>query len=154
MEITAKHSLSDPRIIALLNEHLDDMRAISPPESVHALDLEALQAPSISFFSAWDQNNIMGCGAYKKHNATHFEIKSMRVAPFYRRQGVAKALLQYIIEHAEQAGATRLSLETGSMPFFDPAHCLYQSFGFENCPPFADYTEDIHSIFMTRMNTK
>jgi len=143
--------LRDPAIHALLEEHLADMRRISPPESVHALDLERLRQPGISFWSVWDGDTLLGCGALKALSGEHGEIKSMRTAGGQRRRGVARAMLAHIVDTARARGLKRLSLETGSQPFFSPAHQLYESFGFERCGPFEGYVEDPHSVFMTRL---
>ncbi|BDQ64521.1 N-acetyltransferase [Shewanella xiamenensis] len=142
--------LKGPEIAALLTEHLEDMRATSPPESVHALDLDGLRQPNIRFWTLWDGRNLAGCGALKWLDAEHAEIKSMRTAATYKQQGVASQILQHLINDAKAAGVQRLSLETGSMAFFLPARSLYAKFGFELCGPFADYTLDPNSLFMTK----
>lgn len=148
--------LRGPEIYALLQEHLRNMALHSPPESVHALDIEALRQPAITFWTAWDNAELLGCGALKlldERNASeglHAEIKSMRTAAAHLRKGVARALLNHIIDVARQRDYARLSLETGSAPAFKPAHLLYQSFGFAECGPFSDYVEDPFSIFMTQ----
>ncbi|MCH7421926.1 GNAT family N-acetyltransferase [Shewanella sp. MM_2022_3] len=142
--------LKGPEIAALLTEHLEDMRATSPPESVHALDLDGLRQPNIRFWTLWDGRNLAGCGALKWLDAEHAEIKSMRTAATYKQQGVASQILQHLINDAKAAGVQRLSLETGSMAFFLPARSLYAKFGFELCGPFADYTLDLNSLFMTK----
>jgi putative acetyltransferase len=139
-----------PEIAALLQEHLRDMYRVSPPESVHALDLESLRQPDITFWTVWDAGILAGCGALKELDPQHAEIKSMRTASSHRRQGVATQLLEHMLAEAKQRGYTRLSLETGSMEFFRPARALYTSFGFEPCPPFADYIADPNSVFMTK----
>jgi putative acetyltransferase len=142
--------LSDPRIAELLEEHLQDMRRISPPESVHALDLERLKKPEILFWSAWDGLKLAGCGALKRLDAEHAELKSMRTSNVYRRNGIGKLILEHIMSEARRLGYRRMSLETGSMPFFEPARSLYASYGFVRCEPFADYKEDPYSVCMTR----
>ncbi|MEL4341347.1 GNAT family N-acetyltransferase [Shewanella xiamenensis] len=142
--------LKGPEIAALLTEHLEDMRATSPPESVHALDLDDLRQPNIRFWTLWDGHNLAGCGALKWLDAEHAEIKSMRTAATYKQQGVASQILQHLINDAKAAGVQRLSLETGSMTFFQPARSLYAKFGFELCSPFADYVLDPNSLFMTK----
>jgi putative acetyltransferase len=127
------------------------MRSISPPESKHALDIDALRTPDITFWSVRDDDNaLMGCGALKRLDNTHAEIKSMRTDPAHRRKGVAGALLGHIITHAESNQIARLSLETGSQDHFAPARALYERFGFIPCAPFADYRENPNSVFMTR----
>jgi putative acetyltransferase len=142
--------LRGPDIQALLEEHLAHMRSISPPESVHALDLDALRQPWITFWTAWSGAHLLGCGALKEIDAGHGEIKSMRTAAAHRRGGVARAMLGHIIAEARRRGYARLSLETGSEPPFAPARRLYASFGFADCPPFEGYAEDPNSVFMTK----
>jgi putative acetyltransferase len=142
--------LRGPEIRALLEEHLRNMHEISPPESVHALDLEALRHPAITFWTAWSGAALMGCGALKELDALHGEVKSMRTANAHRRMGVAAAILERVVKEAEARSYRRLSLETGSQPEFLPARRLYESFGFTCCPPFAGYVEDPNSVFMTR----
>jgi putative acetyltransferase len=143
-------NLTDPRIAELLEEHLRDMRRISPPESVHALDLERLKKPEITFWSAWDGSELVGCGALKRLDAEHAELKSMRTSSLRRRTGIGKLILEHIMNEASRRGYGRMSLETGSMPFFEPARSLYASYGFVRCAPFADYKEDPYSVCMTR----
>lgn len=141
--------LSDPRIAVFLEEHIKDMRAVSPPESKHALDLAGLKQPDVTFWTVWNAETLVGCGAIKRLSGEHAELKSMRTAPSLRRSGVASGLLQYIIGEAQRLGYQRLSLETGSMPFFQPAQSLYAKHGFTYCAPFNGYHEDSNSVFMT-----
>jgi|SRR5690242_16609670 len=141
--------LCGPEIRALLEEHLRSMRALSPPESVHALDLAALRRPEITFWTAWDGDELVGCGALKELDRTHGEIKSMRTPERLRRRGAGRAMLAHILAVARARGYARLSLETGSAEAFAPAQRLYQSFGFERCAPFGDYVLDPNSVFMT-----
>ena len=149
MEIRAD-DLRRPEVLQLLQQHLHAVAQLSPPESVHALGLDGLRRPEVSVWTAWDGDELMGIGALKELSPQHGEIKSMRTASRYLRQGVAAALLQHIIEQAGRRGYERLSLETGSMAAFAPALRLYASFGFGACAPFADYIEDPNSVFMTR----
>jgi putative acetyltransferase len=142
--------LSGPEIRELLGEHLRNMALHSPPESIHALDVEALRGPEISFWTVWDGDQLLGCGALRHLDAGHAEIKSMRSASLHRRKGVAAAMLQHILAEARRRGYARLSLETGSMAAFEPARALYERFGFDYCGPFADYVEDPYSVFMTK----
>jgi putative acetyltransferase len=142
--------LSGPEVRALLEEHLRCMHSLSPPESVHALDLEALRRPDISFWTVWSNQQLLGCGGLKALSSRHGEVKSMRTSSAHRRQGVARAMLVHIIGEATARSYTRLSLETGSMPAFEPARRLYASFGFEYCLPFDRYVVDPNSVFMTR----
>ncbi|HEX8178968.1 MAG TPA: GNAT family N-acetyltransferase [Pyrinomonadaceae bacterium] len=142
--------LSGAEIYELLQEHLQSMRQHSPPESVHALDIEALRQPDITFWTVWENGELLGCGALKELDAQHAEIKSMRTATRHLRKGVARTLLAHILAEARRRGYDRLSLETGSMAAFEPARQLYARFGFIYCAPFADYVEDPNSVFMTR----
>ncbi len=142
--------ITHPQVLELLNQHLQDMNSNSPEESVHALDVSGLQHPSVTFWTLWNNDQLLGCGALKRLDDQHGEIKSMRTATSARKQGIASKLLAHIIEHAKQQGYQRLSLETGSMEFFHPAHRLYQSYGFAECGPFGDYQLDPYSLFMTR----
>lgn len=141
--------LRGPEIAKLLAAHLDYCRASSPPESTHALDLDALRAPGITFWSGWDADRLMGCGALKELDDFHGEIKSMHTAAAYRGRGVALGLLKHIVEEARSRSYRRLSLETGSMAAFAPARALYARFGFITCGPFGDYILDPNSVFMT-----
>ncbi len=142
--------LTGPEVAALLNEHLRNMGLHSPPESVHALDLEALRRPEITFWSAWEGPDLLGCGALKELDARHGEIKSMRTASAHLRKGVAARLLQHILEEAARRGYQKVSLETGSADAFEPARKLYARFGFSYCGPFVGYKEDPYSVFMSR----
>jgi putative acetyltransferase len=142
--------LSGPEVAGFLDEHVQEMRSITPLESKHALDLDGLRKPEITFWSVLDRDTLVGCGAIKRLDARHAEVKSMRTAPTCKRSGIASLLLQHIITEARRMGFTRLSLETGAAEFFLPARKLYQKFGFDYCQPFADYKPDPHSVFMTR----
>jgi putative acetyltransferase len=142
--------LAGPEIRALLEEHLREMHALSPPESVHALALGALRQPEITFYTAWSHGELVGCGALKELDPRHGEVKSMRTATAQRRKGVARAMLEHLLAEARSRSYARLSLETGSMGAFAPARRLYESYGFDYCAPFADYGEDPNSVFMTR----
>jgi len=142
--------LSGPEIAELLGEHLQCLAEVTPPESRHALDLDGLRKAGITFWSVWEGRELAGCGALKELDAGHAEIKSMRTSKAYLRKGVATKLLQHLIEEAMRRGYRRLSLETGSMPYFEPAHRLYSNFGFRKCAPFAGYVEDPNSAFMTK----
>jgi putative acetyltransferase len=141
---------SRPALLALLREHHADMLRHSPPDSVHALDEDALHRGGVDFFSAWIDDRLAGCAALKELDPRHGEIKSMRTARPFLRRGVAAALLSHLVAEARRRGYTRLSLETGSMDAFAPARALYARHGFVACPPFADYAEDPYSVFMTR----
>ena len=141
--------LRGPEIAALLGEHLECMAQVSPPESRHALDLERLRQPEITFWTVWAGPQLAGCGALKEIDSSHGEVKSMRTARPHLRRGVASALLQHIIAEAKRRGYRRLSLETGSMPYFEPARCLYRKAGFKECAAFVGYKPDPNSTFFT-----
>jgi putative acetyltransferase len=142
--------LSGTEIRALLEEHLANIRSISPPESTHALPIEGLRRPDVTFWTVWENDELLGCGALKELDGEHGEIKSMRTVSRHLRKGVAKAMLGHIIAEAERRGYSRLSLETGSMKEFDPARQLYVGAGFSHCAPFANYIDDPNSVFMTK----
>lgn len=142
--------LQGEAIQALLQEHLDDMHSSSPPESVHALDLNALRHPSITFWTAWEGDELMGCGALKQLSPEHAELKSMRTARAHLRKGVARAMLRHILASARAKGFQRISLETGTPTPFVAAQKLYASEGFVECGPFANYVLDPYSVFMSK----
>ncbi len=142
--------LTGKNIADLLREHLENMHEITPPESVHALDIEALRSSDITFWTAWDGEELLGCGALKELSSTSGEIKSMRTAKAYRRQGVASKILEHIIKEAQRRGYDCLNLETGAIPEFAPARALYTRYGFEYRDPFAEYINDPNSVFMTK----
>jgi putative acetyltransferase len=141
--------LDDARIILLLASHVRAARAQTAPGSAHALELSRLKVPGISVWAAWLSADLAGAGALKRLSSVEGEIKSMYTAPSARRQGVARAMLAHIIHAARGEGIERLSLETGSWPYFDPARSLYAAFGFSECGPFGDYHKDPNSVFMT-----
>ncbi|MBB86581.1 MAG: GNAT family N-acetyltransferase [Xanthomonadales bacterium] len=143
--------LDDPRVQALLREHLQSAASLSPPESVHALDTSGLSAPGTWFWSLWaDDATLVGMCALKTLNTAHAEIKSMRTASDWLRRGVGDAMMRHLLGQAEVLAFSRLSLETGSAPAYAPARRLYARHGFVACGPFADYVADPHSQFMTR----
>ncbi|MEU0546017.1 GNAT family N-acetyltransferase [Nocardia sp. NPDC005978] len=142
--------LSGPEVIGLLEEHVAEMAANSPEDSMHALDVAALRKPEFTVWSVWEGDELIGCGALKELDPEHGEIKSMRLTDAWQGRGVASRLLLHILEQARERGYHRLSLETGSSEFYAPAVRLYERHGFRACGPFADYAEDPHSVFMTR----
>jgi putative acetyltransferase len=142
--------LSGPEIKQLLTEHLEDMFAASPPECVHALDLNGLKKPNITFWTVWEDSQLLGCGALKVLDETHGEIKSMRTTGAARNKGVASTLLHHILDAAKQKGLNKISLETGPQDVFAPARKLYAKHDFNECGPFSDYKLDPYSVFMTR----
>jgi len=141
--------LDDPRVQALLAEHFDTARAQTAPGSAHALDLSGLRSPDIRFWSAWDGDHVIGIGALRRLSDIHGEVKSMHTVRSGRRRGAGSAMLRHIIAAARQMKLSRLSLETGSWPYFDPARAFYKRHGFVECPPFGDYVADPNSVFMT-----
>jgi len=145
-----RDDLTGAEIQQLLAEHLQCMAETSPPESRHALNLDGLRQPDITFWTVWEGVQLAGCGALKELESLHGEIKSMRTSRTHLRKGVGSAMLQHILAEAKRRGYRRLSLETGAMPYFEPARRLYQKFGFQPCPPFANYKEDPNSVFFSR----
>jgi putative acetyltransferase len=144
-----KGGLDDPRVVELLQVHVARARAETAPGSSHALDLAGLRGPDVTFWSAWDGDALVGVGALKRLSADHGEIKSMHTAEAARGRGVGSALLRRIMAVARARGMSRLSLETGSWPYFAPARTLYARHGFVECGPFGEYQEDPNSVFMT-----
>ena len=150
MEIV-EDDLTGAEIAAFIAEHIEDMKAVAPrPESKHALDLEGLRAPDITFWAVWHEGLLVACGALKELDEKSAEIKSMRTSSAHLRKGVASALLDHMLRVARARGYRSLSLETGSYEFFLPARKLYEKFGFDYCEAFADYQADPNSVFMTR----
>lgn len=141
--------LTGPGIVALLDEHLRDMRATSPPESVHALDLDGLRDPAVTVWTVVEDGAVIGCGALKVLEPGHAEIKSMRTAAGHQGRGIGTAVLRHLLAEARARGLHRLSLETGTQEFFAPARALYTRHGFVPCPPFAGYTDDPNSAYFT-----
>jgi N-acetylglutamate synthase and related acetyltransferases len=141
--------LSDPRVIELLHIHLASARKETAPGSAHALDLDGLRSPDISFWTIWEGETLLGFGALKRLSPDHGEVKSMHTAQGMRGRGAGSAMLRHIIATARARGFSRLSLETGSWEYFRPAQTLYSGHGFVECPPFADYVLDPNSVFMS-----
>jgi putative acetyltransferase len=142
--------LSGAAVVELLQAHLRSLAAISSPESMHALDIDELRQPEITFWSVWEEEQLVGCGALKELDGGHAEIKSMRTAAAHLRKGVASRLLEHMVDEAKKRNYRRLSLETGSMKAFEPAQRLYAKYGFTYCEPFGNYIEDPNSVFMTK----
>jgi putative acetyltransferase len=140
--------LMRPQVLALLNEHLTNMYELSPPESVHALDVSKLRGSDITFWTVWEGAELLGCGALKELSPKHGEVKSMRTPQKMRRRGAGRAVLSHIVGVARERAYQLLSLETGSAEAFLPAQKLYESFGFTYCGPFGDYKDDPNSVFM------
>ena len=142
--------LHDPVVVGFLEDHVAQLRSLTPPESTHVLDLAGLMAPGVRFYTAVDDDDLVGCAALARLDDDHAELKSMRTAPHRVRQGVAGRLVRFVLDEARAAGFTRVSLETGSEAFFAPARALYARHGFTECPPFGRYRPDPLSTFMTR----
>lgn len=149
MEIK-QDDLTKNSVLELVKEHLRDMAGHSPPESIHALQIDGLKQPDITFWSAWEGDELVGMGALKELDTSHGEIKSMRTASKHLRKGIASQILQHILVEAKKRGYNRLSLETGTAQAFGPARKLYERHGFAYCGPFSSYREDPNSVFMTR----
>ncbi|MEL6919551.1 MAG: GNAT family N-acetyltransferase [Pseudomonadota bacterium] len=149
--VVREDDLTGPAITDLLTRHLQHMHAITPAGSVYALDMNALRAPDITFWAAWDDEDLVGCVALKDHGDGLGEIKSMHTRAERRGQGIARKLLETLMDEARNRRMERLSLETGKTEHFKPAQQLYRRYGFNETGPFADYDDDPHSFFMTRM---
>lgn len=141
----------DARVRALIGEHVRTQSATSPACSDHTLDITGLRTPDVKVWAAWEGNVLLGIGALKQLSPDHGEIKSMHTARAHRRRGVGDAILLHIVAEARSRGMARLSLETGSAQYFAAACALYRKHGFVECAPFADYVDDPHSVFMTRV---
>ena len=141
--------LRGPEIAALLEGHLAHMRTLSPPDTVHALNLDGLRVPEVTFWTVWHGPELLGCGALKQLAPDFAEIKSMRTAPEHRGKGVGELVLRHILGVARERGYARVSLETGTHADFQPAHRLYRRFGFEYCDAFAGYEITEHNVCMT-----
>ncbi len=142
--------LDAPAFAALLQEHHAAMQATAPPESRHALDLAGLRGPGVRVWTIHDGDALLGCGALQHLDAGHAEIKAMRTARAHLRKGAARAMLDHLLAEARASGYARVSLETGSMAYFEPARRLYASAGFRECGPFADYVDDPNSTYLSR----
>ncbi len=142
--------LTGEAIALFLRAHLDHMRAITPPGSVHALDLAGLRAPAVTFWSVWEVDELVGCGALQELDPTTGEVKSMRTAEAHRRKGIGTRMLAHIESEAVRRSYHALKLETGALPAFAPGRALYERHGFVRCGPFGSYTDDPNSVFMTK----
>jgi putative acetyltransferase len=149
MEIR-EDDLTGPAIVGLLESHLENMKEITPPESVHALGVDRLRSPGITVWSAWEGDVLLGCGALKILGPTSGEIKAMRTADAHRGKGVGSRVLEHIIAEGQRRGYSRLYLETAASADFSAAQRLYEKYGFEYRGPFAAYVEDPNSVFMSK----
>lgn len=143
--------LDDPRIIGLLRYHFDKCHEVTPPGSAHVFDVSKLKSVDVDFFAAWEGEILLGVGAVKYIEPQHGEVKSMHTAEAARRKGVGRAILDHIVTAAKTKGVERLSLETGSFRYFEPAVAMYRAAGFEDCEPFGSYKPDPNSLFLTRV---
>jgi putative acetyltransferase len=141
--------VSRPEVLSLLEEHLRNMYELSPPDQVFAFDASKLKAPGVTFWTAWEDESLLGCAALKEISSAEGEIKAMRTPSVRRRAGAGRALLNHIIDVGRSRGYRVLYLETGSHPAFSPAQALYRSAGFERCGPFGSYRENGNSVFMS-----
>lgn len=140
--------LTRASVLALIEEHLRDMYELTPPEAVFAFDASKLRAPDVTFWTAWRDEELLGCAALKALSPTEGEVKSMRTPAARRRTRAGRALLEHLLREARGRGWRTLYLETGRHPAFHPAHALYRSAGFRECGPFGDYADNGHSVFM------
>lgn len=142
--------VTHPAVIKFVEEHMRNLNLLSPPESNHYLDLDALRKPDVTFWTVWEGEEVVGCGALKELDAKSGEVKSMRTSSMHLRKGIGGLILKSVIQAAKERGYKNLYLETGSMEAFLPAQKLYKSFGFDYCEPFADYEEDPNCVFMVK----
>ena len=133
----------------LLKKHFIELRSVSPEGSAHVLDIEGLKDPSIKFWSLWENNKLVGCGALKFLEKNHGEFKSIRVADEFKKKGIGERIINHLIEEAKKLKISKLSIETGAGDFFLPARNLFSKFGFKKCPPFAHYKDDPNSCYYT-----
>ena len=140
-----------PEVNKLLKKHFVELRAASPEGSAHVLDIPGLRIPSIKFWSLWEKNQLMGCGALKFLDKDHGEFKSIRIHDNFRGKGYGLKIVNHLINEAKYLKIKRLSIETGSGDFFAPARKLFNNCGFKPCPPFAHYKEDTNSLYLTKL---
>ena len=142
-----ENNFDHPEVNNLLTKHFIELRSVSPEGSAHVLDIPGLKTPSIKFWSLWDNNQLIGCGALKFLDETHGEFKSIRVDDKHRKKGMGEKIISHLITEAKKIGIKRLSIETGAGEFFSPARKLFKKFGFKACKPFAHYKEDPNSCY-------
>ena len=144
-----ENNFEDPKVNELLNKHFIELRSVSPKGSTHVLDIPGLKIPSIKFWSLWENENLIGCGALKFLEDNHGEFKSIRISDKYRNKGLGKKIIDYLIEEAIKLNIKKISIETGTGIFFEPARKLFKKCGFKPCDPFAHYKEDPNSCYFT-----
>ena len=142
-------NFDNPEVNELLVKHFIELRSVSPAGSTHVLDIDGLKDQSIKFWSLWENNELVGCGALKFLEKNHGEFKSIRVADKFRKKGIGEKIIDHLIEEAKKLEISKLSTETGAGEFFLPARKLFLKFGFKECPPFAHYKEDPNSCYYT-----
>ena len=140
-----------PEVNELLTKHFIELRAASPEGSAHVLDIPGLKIASIKFWSLWDKENLLGCGALKFLDKEHGEFKSIRVHDNFRNKGNGMKIMNHLIDEAKRLNIKRLSIETGAGDFFTPARKLFDKCNFKPCEPFAHYKKDINSIYLTKL---
>ena len=148
--ISVEGNFDNPEVNNLLKKHFIELRSVSPAGSTHVLDVEGLKDPSIKFWSLWENEKLIGCGALKFLDSQHGEFKSIRVADEFRKKGFGEKIIFHLIEEAKKLKIKKISIETGSGNFFKSARELFKKFGFEPCEPFAHYTEDPNSCYYTK----
>ena len=140
-------NFDNPEVNELLKKHFVELRSVSPAGSTHVLDTSGLKDPSIKFWSLWENNKLVGCGALKFLEKNHGEFKSIRVADEFKKKGIGERIINHLIEEAKKLKISKLSIETGAGDFFKSARKLFKKFGFKTCRPFADYKEDPNSCY-------
>ena len=144
---SVENNFEDPYVNDLLNKHFIELRTVSPKGSTHVLDIPGLKVPSIKFWSLWENESLIGCGALKFLEGNHGEFKSIRVSDKFRNKGLGKKIIIYLIKEAKNLNIKKISVETGSGNFFKPARKLFKKCGFKTCGPFAHYKEDPNSCY-------
>ena len=146
-----ENNFDNPEVNELLTKHFVELRAASPEGSAHVLDIPGLKIPSIKFWSLWDEEKLIGCGALKFLDKDHGEFKSIRIHDNFRKQGQGINVINHLINEAKKLKIKRLSIETGAGVFFKPARKLFKKTGFTECEPFAHYKIDINSVYLTKI---
>ena len=143
-------NFDDPQVNELLTKHFIELRSVSPTGSTHVLDIQGLKDQSIKFWSLWENDELIGCGALKFLDENHGEFKSIRVADKFRKKGTGEKIFDHLIKKAKEIGIKKISIETGSGKYFEPARKLFKKFNFQLCKPFAHYKDDPNSCFYTK----
>jgi putative acetyltransferase len=146
---TIEGNFDNPKVNELLVNHFKELRSVSPENSCHVLDIEGLKTENIKFWSFWEEDELVGCGALKFLEKKHGELKSIRIADTFRKKNYGKKVIEHLILEAKKLKITKLSLETGAGNFFNPARKLFRNCGFNDCDPFDDYKENPDSCYMT-----